>query len=219
MIDRDEVGKALQTIAAADRKRSHATFFNASSEFQGAMEVAFVAEWAKVVNERYGWNVRGVRKNANTYPDCLADYGPSGTKIPAVIGIEVTELVDGDAIKAHQELRWLKKIGKFSTLPKADKLALLERMSPEWPLEKFTSRLTDRVREKNLRSRDRALAKQFLLVLTDEGDLDERTLETYVKSILLPQMSNFDAIYIMTSYVPRADNDGYYPVFELPTGV
>ena len=111
---------------------------------------------------------------------------------------------DQDAIKAYQEVRKLQESGRFKELEPVEKLNLLDRMDPEWPLNKFRERLAEMVSYKDMRSRDHSLAKQFLLIVTDEPDLDEATLVGYMASIEFPRPNNFDRVYVMASYVPHA---------------
>lgn len=207
--ERERLGKALKRIAHSEQRRGHATWFHADKEFQGPMEVEATAQWAREMNKRHGHGIGKIRKNPEVYPDCLAEL--NGGKI----GVEVTELVDQDTIKAYQEVGKLQKSGKFKELDPSERLNLLDRMDPEWPLDKFRERLAERVSDKDKRSRDGSLDRQFLLIVTDEPDLDEATLEGHMASIVFPRPNNFDGVYVMASYVPNAGGDGYYPVFEV----
>ena len=214
--NRDELGEALKKIAAGAQRRGHATWFHATNEFKAAVEVHAVAQWAKVINERYDWDIREIRKNSDAFPDCLADFGLRETNRSDVMGIEVTELVERDAINAHQEARCATQPNKSGKISDAKRLDLLERMVPVWSQDKFRERLEERVHEKDKRSRDHTLKKQFLLIVTDEPDLNENTLAQYTGEISLPHPKNFDAVYVMASYVPNMDGEGRYPVFEAP---
>ena len=108
------------------------------------------------------------------------------------------------------------KAGRLNQTNSAERLDLLRRMHPEWPFDKFREALAERVRDKDMRSRDRSLNMQFLLVLTDEQDLDEQTLARYLGEVSVPRLRNFDAIYLMGSYVPSSEAKGHYPLFEVP---
>lgn len=169
------------------------------------MEVQATAQWAGELNKRHGHEIGDIRKNPDLYPDCLAEM--NGGKI----GVEVTELVDQDAIKAYQEVRKLQESGRLKEVDPD----LLDRMDPEWPLDKFQERLAERVSDKDKRSRDGSLDRQFLLIVTDEPDLDEATLAGHMAAIEFPRPNNFDGVYVMASYVPNAGGEGYYPVFEV----
>ncbi|MEJ2120023.1 MAG: hypothetical protein P8Z76_04800 [Alphaproteobacteria bacterium] len=214
--DRDELGKTVKRIAATINRRGHATWFHTDNEFQDAGEKYSVAQWANVMNERHGWNIRAIRKNPRDYPDCLADFGPDGAHRPEIMGVEVTELVDKAAIGAHQMERRLAEADELKNLSDAERRDLLWRKWPEWPVDKFKERLAERVCDKDTRSRDRSLKKQFLLVVTDEWLLDERTVGQYLDEVTQPHPRTYDADNLMLSYMPSHGNDGYYPVFEVP---
>ncbi len=207
--------RALERIAFAERQRGHATWFHASNEFQAPMEVAYTMEWAQTINERHGCNIRNVRNNPEIYPDCIANIGPEGAKRTATIGIEVTELVDRDAIAAHQEFRKLAEEGLLQGLSETDLRALLQRGTPKWPAEKFKACLEARMIDKDRRTRVSSLEKQILLVLTAEPFLEEHILARYCGEIMFPRPRNFDSVYLMSDYVPDDGGNGYYPVFEL----
>lgn len=191
-------------MEAANRKRGHATSFNAPRKYKSCEEVLSVRCWAKEMN-RYDCRIdlNTIRKNPDTYPDCLAMMG--GLR---KIGIEVTELVDRDAIRTHPEIppyegpeHFLDNLEKFQgPLP------------PKWTLEKFEQHLRNIVRGKNLRGKESSLSKQFLLIVTDEPWLDGNTLDDYLDTIELPLPCNFDGVYMMRDYVPDGDGHGNFPV-------
>lgn len=207
------VGSQLKRLARALQRRGHATYFHANSEFQPAMEMSTVADWAQVMNERRGWRIRNIRKNPDEYPDCLADFGSNEDKRPKIFGIEVTELVSREAIDAYQKMRRLSDKGQLDQLSDADRLSLLEWMEPSWSQDQFRDALQARIDEKGRKAR--AITPQFLLVVTDELGLDEATLTRYLEGHALARPSNFDAVYLMVSYRPNPPGQGYYPVFEV----
>ena len=222
MSDRDkisgissEVSDGLDRIAASANRRGHATWFHVPREFQGAMERAYVEEWAKVVNERFKWNVREVQKNSDTYPDCVAQFD-GVNKQPSRMGIEFTELVDRGAIDAHQQLRRVYQTREIFRIPTPDLVKLHERTSPPWSFQAFEKHLKERVLEKNLRSRDSSFDLQILLIATDEPALDDVTVDAYVRQLQFLPVSNFDKIFLMLSYRPQLGAEGRYPVFEIP---
>ena len=90
--------EAMERISDSCRKRGHATGWHAPNEFQDQMEVGATRDWAEEMNKR-GWkiDIHTIRKNSETYPDCVAEM--DGEKI----GVEVTELVDGNANRKHPE--------------------------------------------------------------------------------------------------------------------
>ena len=213
--DHRELIRKVRRIACVAKRRGHAAYFHANSQDQPAAEVAYVQEWETAMNEFHGWNIRNVRKNPGTYPDCMADFGPEGARNPDIVGVEVTELVCQDAIDAHQEWPRLEKVGRLEQIGTSALLNLSRRMNPEWPLDKFRERLRERVHDKDRRSRDRSLKMQFLLVLTDEDALKD-TLAQYLEEVFLPPPRTFDAVYLMLPYETRGGHGGHYPVFEVP---
>ena len=198
--------EAMERIEDSCRKRGHATGWHAPNEFQNQMEVGATREWALEMNKR-GWkiDIHTIRKNSETYPDCTAEM--DGEKI----GVEVTELVDGNVIKEHPENPRYEGPEQFVrefSVP----------MPPEWPIEKFEQHLRKLVCHKNERVKDSSLSKQFLLIVTDEPWLDKATLAEYLRTIKLQRPRHFDSVFVMTSYVPNpaGRGDGHYPVVGVP---
>ena len=64
------------------------------------MEVDTVRDWSTEMNRRgFQIDMDSIRKNSDAYPDCLAEM--SGR----TFGVEVTELVDREAIREYGRLR------------------------------------------------------------------------------------------------------------------
>ena len=203
-----ELFGAMKRIENMNRKRGHATCWHAENEFQGPMEVFATRCWAEEMNKRGRQiDIDTIRKNPETYPDCLAEM--DGEKI----GIEVTELVDEEAIDEHPKIPPLVVTADRPGSCALDKLP--QPMPPGWPLDKFERCLNKRVQRKDERVKDGSLSKQFLLIVTCEPWLDEATLSAYLKTIELQRPQNFDGVYIMGSYMPDPDGEGHYPAFEV----
>ena len=198
--------KAMERIEDSCRKRGHATGWHAPNEFQDRMEVEATKDWAGEMNRR-GWkiDIHTIRKNSETYPDCIAEM--DGERI----GVEVTELVDGNAIREHPENPRYEGPEQFLR-------EFSQPMPPKWPFEKFERYLRERVCCKDKRVKDGSLSKQFLLVVTDEPWLDKATLAEHLKTIKLQRPRHFDGVYVMTFYVPNpaGKGHGHHPVFEVP---
>ena len=196
--------QALEQTRDRDQERGHATFWHADNATRAAMEVDAVRNWASEMN-RQGQriDIRSIRKNSEAYPDCLADM--SGE----TIGVEVTELVDSEAIREYRELR--KTAG-----PGSDRLGFPGPPVPIWDLDSFHSKLDEIALKKDARVRDSTLAKQFLLIHTDEPWLDEETVSGYLEAFKLKRPRHFDRIYLMLSSVPKGSGNRRYPVFEVP---
>ena len=150
-------------------------------------------------------DTRSIQKNSEEYPDCLAWM--SGEPI----GIEVTELVDREAIREHGKLRESPSVGTHW-------LGFPNSPVPIGDLENFYIRLDEIVRKKDMRVRDSSLVSQFLLIVTDEPWLDEKTVSGYIKELKLKRPRHFDRIYLMLSYDPGSAGEGRHPVFEIPLG-
>ena len=154
------------------------------------MKVDAVGKWATEMN-RLGrrTDIRSIQKNSEVYPDCLAKM--SGEPI----GIEVTELVDGEAIREHGKLRGSPVVGTHW-------LGFQNSPVPIWGPEDFHKGLDEIVEKKDMRVRDSSLVSQFLLIVTDEPWLDRETVSGYLKDLKLKRPRHFDRIYLMLSYDP-----------------
>ncbi len=205
-LDDDELLGAvegMEQIERSKRRRGYATFWHADNKSQGYMEVDAARDWAEEMNKQgCQIDIDTIQKNSEPYPDCLAEM--DGEKI----GVEVTELVCREAIEESPEIPRLEAGPHF-----LDQLAeqLTSRQKQPffvvWNPDAFQEYLKEIVQKKDKRVKDRSLSKQFLLIVTDEPWLDETTLSKYLKTIKLQPPRNFDAIYIMTSYIA---------VFEVP---
>ena len=91
-------------------------------------------------------------------------------------------------------------------------------------MDKFEQRLQyqvlceeRKVRKKHKRDgKDNSLPKQFLLVVTCEPSLDEKTLSEYLETIILQRPRYFDGFFVMGSYVPDGEGYGHYPILKPP---
>ena len=202
--EQEELIEALQQTIDRDRKRGHATYWNADNATQDCTEVDSVLKWATEMNRR-GWEIEipSIRKNPDVYPDCLA------TMSREAIGVEVTELVDSEAIRVNAELR---KAG----VPMLNGLEFPNIPAPIWHLGDFQKKLEEIIQRKDYRVRDFSLAKQFLLIVTDEPWLDEATVAEYIAALNLKRPRHFDEVYLLLSYVPDSTGNGHHPVLKIP---
>ena len=209
---------ALKRIENMNRKRGHEPFWHGERQFQGPMEVDAARCWAEEMNKRgHSIPICKIEGNRDDPPDVFAEMDEEK------IGVEVTELVDEQAIDEHPDIPPLVEL--LEPGPHAlDKLP--QPMPPKWPLEKFERRVREivqckeeKVRKKHKRNgNDHSLSKQFLLIVTGEDYLlnDEATLSEYLEIIKLQRPKNFDGVYIMGSYMPDPDGEGHCPVFDVP---
>ena len=203
--------ETVPEMEESNRRRGHATGFNAPRKYKLFEEIRSVKRWSEEMNKRgCRIDLNTIRKNPDAYPDCLAMMGRLRK-----IGIEVTELVDRAAISAHPEIppyegpeHFVQNLEKYQgPLP------------PMWTLKKFEHHLRNIVRRKDLRGKESSLSKQFLLIVTDEPWLDGNTLDEHLDAIKLPQPCNFDGVYVMRDYVPDGDGHGHYPVSKVSLAV
>ena len=214
MTDEERIIAGLKRIENMNRKRGHATFWHGEREFQEPMEVIATRCWAEEMNRRrHSILICEIEGNRDDPPDVFAEMDGEN------IGVEVSELVDEQAIDEHPRIPPLVELVEPG--PHAlDKLP--QPMPPKWPLEKFERRLREIVQSKEEKVRKKrkgdgknhSLSKQFLLIVTDEDYLldDAVTLPEHLKTIKLQRPQNFDGVYIMGS----PDGEGHYPVFEVP---
>jgi len=202
--EQEELIVALEQAVDRDRKRGHATYWNADNATQDCMEFDSVSKWATEMNRR-GWDIEipSIRKNPEVYPDCLA------TVSGETIGVEVTELVDSETIRANA------KSCRSTTLI-LNGLEFPNLLVPIWHVCDFREKLEEIIQRKDARVRDSSLAKQLLLIVTDEPWLDEATVAEYLDALTLKRPRHFDEVYIMLSYVPDSTGNGHHPVFRIP---
>ena len=172
-IEHEALLAALEQTIRRDEKRGHAPYWHADNATQCWMEVHAVMDWAREMN-RLGRriDIRSIQKNSEDYPDCLAKMSEEP------IGIEVTELVDREAIREHSKLR-------ESFGPGTHCRGFPNSPIPIWDLDNFHKKLDKIVGKKDLRVRDSSLVSQFLLIVTDEPWLDEETVSVYLKELKL----------------------------------
>ena len=195
---------ALQRRAEIDEQRGHATFWHADNATQPWMEVDAVRNWSTEMNRRgFQIDVDSIRMNSDPYPDCLAH------KSGRTIGVELTELVDSEAIREYGA--WRRAAGSGW-----DPVGVPGPPVPIWDLDSFRRRLDEITLIKDARVRDSSLVKQFLLIHTDEPWLSEETVSGYLEAVKLERPRHFDQIFLMLSPVPNGSGDRRYPVFEVP---
>lgn len=131
------------------------------------------------------------RGRPNDPPDCEA-RSLSGARI----AIEVTELVDGDAIRAFKEGR----VYEWA----------------EWPKEKFLSVLAERIAAKNdcfPKLKEAPYDGGYVVVVhTAEPMLSRATVETFLANHQLVKPSHVDSAFLILRYDPSVQR---CPHFEL----
>jgi hypothetical protein len=131
------------------------------------------------------------RAQGNDPPDCEASDS-NGERI----AIEVTELVDGDAIRRT-------KNGEYVWL--------------EWGKEKFLGELASRIIKKDTNNQKEAPypGGYIVIVHTDEPFLHRETVRSYLEGHFFEKTSHIDRAFLLLSYHPEVDRKGNYPLFEI----
>ena len=137
----------------------------------------------------YG-NVKS-RRRPNDPPDCEA-IDCSGARV----AIEVTELVDGEAIRAYKDGRvydWA-----------------------EWTREKFISSLAERIDAKDKRHpflKDPPYEGGYVVVVhTDEPGLTRSTVGEYLEGHGIPRPEHVSRVVLVLSYDPNIQLCPYFEV-------
>jgi hypothetical protein len=187
-IDDREVGRLLRE--AARRRRGHADFFSwpPDRDLEEAYVVGHLASSAAESGRPLFQKILA-RGRPNDPPDVEA-IDKEGRRV----AIEVTELVDPDAIRAA-------KNGK--------------PYWPEWTAESFRSRIRELLQGK---ARRRPVLKggpypggYVVVIYTDEPELRPDVIASLLTEPF--EITAVDRAFILLSYEPRTSN---YPYFEIP---
>ena len=200
--------ETAEEFAESDRKRGHATFFHTPQKYKRLEEVSDTRAWAEEMNKR-GWQIDldTIRPNPTDPPDVFAEMDGK------TIGVEVTELVDEEAIRAHPKVPRYQGPGHF-------RKHFPDSPIVKWSLEKLDQSLREIVQKKDMAARSPSVSEQFLLVVTDEPwfiHTGSTVLPEYLEIVKLPRSCNLDGVYIMGSPMTDGDSeDAHHPVFEIP---
>ena len=200
--------KTALEMEESNRRRGHATNFNAPRKYKSCEEVLSVKDWAEEMNKR-DWQIDPdtIRPNPTDPPDVFAEMDGK------TIGVEVTELVDEEAIRAHPKV------------PRYQGPEHFRRHFPESPVVKWSPAKLERylwkiVQKKDMAERSPSVSEQFLLIVTDEPwfiHTGSTVLPEYLEIVKLPRAHNLDGVYIMGSPMTDGDSeDAHHPVFEIP---
>lgn len=184
----DEIANLIQK--AKEKKRGYADHFtwNAERSIEEWGVVTELANSLKVDNKLFFSDIKR-RNNQNDPPDCEA-INSNGMRI----AIEVTELVDKDAIKeskknpAHKESNWTPN--QF-----LEQLSYLIRRKDE-------SQLKDTPYD----------GGYIVVVYTDEYKLTRQTVANMLECHKFPALKHITRAFLLLSYDPEIQR---YPYFEL----
>ena len=177
---------------ARERSRGYADFFGwaIDRDLEEIGVIWALMESMAAVGVPFYTDVKS-RRRPNDPPDCEA-ADVNGARV----AIEVTELVDGDAIRAYKERR-------------VDDWA-------DWTREKFLSSLAERIDAKDRRYphlKDAPYEGGYVVVVhTDEPELTRYSVQDYLKDHGFPKPTNVSRAILLLSYDPAVER---CPYFEL----
>lgn len=120
------------------------------------------------------------------------------------IAIEVTELVDQQAVETNEQML---KATLQDTRP---------RLWAPWNLTKFETILSERLQAKDdkfLKLKGSPYPGGYIVIIhTDEADLSKEIVEAYLREVKLPACTFISRVFLLISYSPDI---GRCPVFEL----
>lgn len=192
MNNNDEKEIIAQIRAACAKARGYADFFGWATDrdLEEWGIVSSLGESLQADNVMFFSHLKS-RGRPNDPPDCEAQ-AKNGERV----AIEVTELVDGQAIQAFKEGRvydWA-----------------------EWTREKFHSVLAERISKKNEcfhRLKEPPYSGGYIVVVhTDEPELSKSVVEGFLANSQLKKPSNIDRAFLVLSYDPGIER---CPYFEL----
>ncbi|GAA5133904.1 hypothetical protein [Thalassotalea piscium] len=178
---------------ARENARGYADFFTWSPD-RDQEELGVVralAETLALSGEAYFDHIR-IRGRGEDPPDCEAV-----NQLGQRVAIEVTELVDGEAIKAVKNsgnpYKWA-----------------------DWSITKFEESVNHLIARKDSRFpylKDGPYQGGYtVLLFTDEPMLSKKTVELYLASIVIVEPKNIDKVFLLLSYDPTLKS---YPYFTL----
>ncbi|MEJ1378372.1 MAG: hypothetical protein RPU32_10425 [Candidatus Sedimenticola sp. (ex Thyasira tokunagai)] len=193
-MDREEEKEIANLMRAArERARGYADYFGwaIDRDLEEVGVVKALAEAMGTSDELFFSAIKG-RGRPNDPPDCEA-LSTEGERI----AIEVTELVDGSAIRSYKSGR--------------------EYDWAEWDKEKFLSGLADAVNRKDGRYpklKEPPYPGGYIVVVhTDEPDLNHSQVAEYLDGHIFQNPQYVTHAFLILGYEPRTNG---CPFFELP---
>ena len=190
----DDEAEILALMRAARKQsRGYADFFGwaIDRDLEESGVISSLVESMAADGLSFFENVKS-RRRPNDPPDCEAT-DCNGARV----AIEVTELVDGEAIRAFKEGRvydWA-----------------------EWTREKFVSSLAERIDAKDKRYlslKDPPYEGGYIVVVhTDEPELTRLAVQEYLKGHGIPRPEHASRVMLVLSYDPAVQR---CPYFEVP---
>jgi hypothetical protein len=192
MTSDDEAEIRALMRAARERSRGYADFFGwaIDRDLEESGVLSSLAESMAADGVLFYEKVKS-RRRPNDPPDCEA-IDSDGARV----AIEITELVDNEAIRAFKQGRvydWA-----------------------EWPREKFISSLADRIAAKDKRYPDLKeppyKGGYVVVVFSDEPVLTRSTVQEYLKDHDIPRPVHISRTILILSYDPAIQRCPYFEV-------
>jgi len=192
MTSDDEAEIRALMRAARERSRGYADFFGwaIDRDLEESGVLSSLAESMAADGVLFYENIKS-RRRPNDPPDCEATDSEG-----ARVAIEITELVDNEAIRAFKQGRvydWA-----------------------DWPREKFISSLADRIAAKDKRyphlKEPPYVGGYVVVVFSDEPVLTRSTVQEYLKDHDIPRPVHISRAILILSYDPAIQRCPYFEV-------
>lgn len=181
-IDDEIIAKVNAHAAHEAKHRPHAGHFHSDTKAGSDLNVA--EEFVECALPDDGAPFQSLRTCGTDPPDCEA-IDSAGRRI----AIEVTDLVDGNAIQHAKRGRDTRKTTKKS---KPD-----VKVEP-WSARRFGARVLDLLRKKDGKTlKNGPFAEYLVLIACDEPALDRETVMAYLAALKRPQLVNVHRAYLV----------------------
>lgn len=178
--------------------RGHArAFARETPEDLAIVERSTAKEWAKSVRDRFGLNVSGIVSNleATGVPDCFGRLDGNA------IGIELTELVDGQLI---DDIR----MGAISSAHTGNGF-----FRSQWDVARFAAFLIAAIEKKHAKYQRNGERVDVLILHSDETWLDPFNVDRWLRWRLPGPGPCIGSAYFLLTYHPGYSQN--WPVFRL----
>ena len=184
-------------IELSNSRANASRFAQLDSEDRKQVEQDVAKMFAHSLKKKFGVHITHVHTNPIDPPDTIARLNNS------LIGIEATELVDGDFLaRAKHET----KKGEALTPCTGDGFSLTQ-----WTQDRFQKHLNNLIQKKVKKYSDRKI--DVLLIYSGEFWLNEQNTEKFVEATRIELPCCFNAIYLILDYEPSCEHQ--YPLFQI----
>ena len=157
-----------------NKTRKYANFFEGGSKQQKESSVS--EEWLNVYGSNNGYDLTTLKPVDDEWPD-----NEVNTINGDLCGIEVTELVDSNCIKLNENGGDVYRL---------------------WSESEVISAITNRLKNKNLKTHGNKYHKLIVLIHTDEFEITFDLYNSIIEKYLFNDLENIDQAYLIYSYDP-----------------